>query len=119
MLESIYIENFAIIDQLQIDFHDQMTVLTGETGAGKSIIIDAIGQLCGNRSQTSFIKSDAKSFILLSDLSCNFQPLTSFRIAFLALLLIAGRKLVKYFPYLFLARLGRNVYPKKSKEVFS
>ena len=45
MLESIYIENFAIIDQLQIDFHDQMTVLTGETGAGKSIIIDAIGQL--------------------------------------------------------------------------
>ena len=59
MLESIYIENFAIIDQLQIDFHDQMTVLTGETGAGKSIIIDAIGQLCGNRSQTNFIKSEA------------------------------------------------------------
>ena len=59
MLESIYIENFAIIDQLQIDFHDKMTVLTGETGAGKSIIIDAIGQLCGNRSQTNFIKSEA------------------------------------------------------------
>ena len=45
MLESIYIENFAIIDQLQIDFHDQMTVLTGETGAGKSIIIDAVSHL--------------------------------------------------------------------------
>lgn len=58
MLESIYIENFAIIDQLEIDFSDQMTVLTGETGAGKSIIIDAIGQLMGNRSQTSFIKAD-------------------------------------------------------------
>ena len=64
MLESIYIENFAIIDRLEVSFHDQMTVLTGETGAGKSIIIDAIGQLMGNRSQTSFIKSGCnESFI--------------------------------------------------------
>lgn len=58
MLESIYIENFAIIDRLEVDFHNYMTVLTGETGAGKSIIIDAIGQLMGNRSQSSFIKAD-------------------------------------------------------------
>ena len=39
MIESLYIENFAIIDQVQIDFQSGMTVLTGETGAGKSIII--------------------------------------------------------------------------------
>lgn len=58
MLESIYIENFTIIDRLEVDFHNHMTVLTGETGAGKSIIIDAIGQLMGNRSQSSFIKAD-------------------------------------------------------------
>lgn len=58
MLESIYIENFAIIDRLEVYFHNHMTVLTGETGAGKSIIIDAIGQLMGNRSQSSFIKAD-------------------------------------------------------------
>lgn len=58
MLESIYIENFAIIDRLEVNFHNHMTVLTGETGAGKSIIIDAIGQLMGNRSQSSFIKAD-------------------------------------------------------------
>ena len=58
MLESIYIENFAMIDRLEVDFHNHMTVLTGETGAGKSIIIDAIGQLMGNRSQSSFIKAD-------------------------------------------------------------
>ena len=44
MIESLYIENFAIIDQVQIDFQSGMTVLTGETGAGKSIIIDAIGR---------------------------------------------------------------------------
>lgn len=59
MIESLYIENFAIIDQVQIDFQSGMTVLTGETGAGKSIIIDAIGQLIGQRSQPSFVKNRA------------------------------------------------------------
>lgn len=59
MIESLYIENFAIIDQVQIDFQSGMTVLIGETGAGKSIIIDAIGQLIGQRSQPSFVKNGA------------------------------------------------------------
>ena len=59
MIESLYIENFAIIDQVQIDFQSGMTVLTGGTGAGKSIIIDAIGQLIGQRSQPSFVKNGA------------------------------------------------------------
>lgn len=59
MIESLYIENFAIIDQVQIDFQSGMIVLTGETGAGKSIIIDAIGQLIGQRSQPSFVKNGA------------------------------------------------------------
>ena len=59
MIESLYIENLAIIDQVQIDFQSGMTVLTGETGAGKSIIIDAIGQLIGQRSQPSFVKNGA------------------------------------------------------------
>lgn len=59
MIESLYIENFAIIDQVQIDFQSGMTVLTGETGAGKSIIIDAIGQLIGQRSQPSLVKNGA------------------------------------------------------------
>lgn len=59
MIESLYIENFAIINQVQIDFQSGMTVLTGETGAGKSIIIDAIGQLIGQRSQPSFVKNGA------------------------------------------------------------
>lgn len=59
MIESLYIENFAIIDQVQIDFQSGMTVLTGETGAGKSIIIDAIGQSIGQRSQPSFVKNGA------------------------------------------------------------
>ena len=43
------IRDFAIIDQLTVDFGTNMTVLTGETGAGKSIIIDALGLLAGGR----------------------------------------------------------------------
>ena len=44
------------IDTLQIDFSQGMTVITGETGAGKSIIIDAIGQLAGDRTSLDLIK---------------------------------------------------------------
>ncbi len=49
MLKSIYINNFAIIDELELDFFSGMSVLTGETGAGKSIIIDALNLALGNR----------------------------------------------------------------------
>ncbi len=64
MIESITIDNFAIINHLSIDFNENMTVLTGETGAGKSIIIDAIGQLIGHRTQTTFLgKYKDKAFI--------------------------------------------------------
>ena len=45
MLSNIYIKNFAIIDEIEIDFHENMSVLTGETGAGKSILIDSSKQL--------------------------------------------------------------------------
>lgn len=71
MIESLYIENFAIIDQVQIDFQSGMTVLTGETGAGKSIIIDAIGQLIGQRSQPSFVKNGADYALIEGVFSSN------------------------------------------------
>ncbi len=53
MLKSIYISNFAIIDELELDFFAGMSVLTGETGAGKSIIIDALNLTLGNRADRS------------------------------------------------------------------
>jgi len=53
MLKSIYIKNFAIITELDLDFYDGMSVLTGETGAGKSIIIDALNLALGNRADRS------------------------------------------------------------------
>lgn len=57
MLKKLIINNFAIINKLQIDFHHGMTALTGETGAGKSIIIDALGLLVGSRSSIDFIRT--------------------------------------------------------------
>lgn len=59
MLESLSIENFAIIDWVSIDFSSGMTVLSGETGAGKSIIIDAVALLCGGRGSVDFIRKGA------------------------------------------------------------
>lgn len=64
MLKSLYISSFVIIDQTRIDFENGMSVLTGETGAGKSIIIDALGQLCGNRASVSLIKKNCSKAII-------------------------------------------------------
>lgn len=56
MLQELTIDNLAIIKHLTLTFADQMTVLTGETGAGKSIIIDAVGLLAGGRGSQEFIR---------------------------------------------------------------
>lgn len=64
MLKSLYISSFVIIDEVQIEFHDGMSALTGETGAGKSIIVDAIGQLLGNRTSSQFVKKGAQKAVI-------------------------------------------------------
>lgn len=56
MLQELTIDNLAIIKHLSLEFANQMTVLTGETGAGKSIIIDAVGLLAGGRGSQEFIR---------------------------------------------------------------
>lgn len=53
MLQELSVKNFAIISSLQLEFQMGMTVLTGETGAGKSIIIDAMGLLTGGRGRAT------------------------------------------------------------------
>lgn len=60
MLTELSIRNFAIIEELHIGFEEGLTVLTGETGAGKSIIIDAVQLLCGARGSSEFIRHGAK-----------------------------------------------------------
>jgi DNA repair protein RecN (Recombination protein N) len=50
MLSALHLRDFVIVRQLDLDFANGLTVLTGETGAGKSILIDALGLLLGDRS---------------------------------------------------------------------
>ena len=57
MLEHLHIENIALIKSLDLDLPDGFNVLTGETGAGKSIIIDSIGLVIGERASKELIKS--------------------------------------------------------------
>ena len=57
MLKQLYIKNFTLIDELNIQMHSGFSVITGETGAGKSIILGAIGLLLGNRADSKSIKA--------------------------------------------------------------
>lgn len=64
MLKHLYIRNYALIDELDIDFPAGFSVITGETGAGKSIILGAIGLLVGNRADIKSIKPGAKKCVI-------------------------------------------------------
>lgn len=78
MLVSLNVKNFAIIDNIEIDFHQGMSVLTGETGAGKSLIIDAIGLLFGKRAANDMIRyGEAKATIegVFTDFSSEVKKL--------------------------------------------
>ncbi|NMA95336.1 MAG: DNA repair protein RecN [Clostridiales bacterium] len=64
MLSHLYIENIALIDKLTIDFHSGLNIITGETGTGKSIVIDSINLLLGDRADRSLIRSgEASAYI--------------------------------------------------------
>jgi len=64
LLCRLYIQNFALVDQLEIELHPGFNVLTGETGAGKSIIIDAVDIVTGGQGLTDFIRSGAEKAIV-------------------------------------------------------
>lgn len=64
MLKKLYIRNFTLIDTLDIDFHPGFSVITGETGAGKSIILGAIGLLLGQRADSKMIKHGADKCVI-------------------------------------------------------
>ena len=57
MIKHISIKNFAIIENAEVDFHDGLNIITGETGAGKSIVIEAVSLALGSRADTAFIRS--------------------------------------------------------------
>ncbi|KAA8325574.1 DNA repair protein RecN [Leuconostoc carnosum] len=64
MLENLIIENFAIIEKVNLEFDGGMSVLTGETGAGKSIIIDALSMLTGGRANSEMVRHGSHKAVL-------------------------------------------------------
>ncbi len=74
MLTNIQVRNFAIIDEVDIEFLNGMTVLTGETGAGKSILVDAMGLVLGERGSASLVRSGAKRAEFVADFDISELP---------------------------------------------
>lgn len=72
MLRSLYIKNFALIAEARIDFSEGLNIITGETGAGKSIVVNAIAQLCGERSSVELVRKGAPKAILEAEIE--FAP---------------------------------------------
>lgn len=64
MLQSLHIHNFALIEDLHLTFGEGVTIFTGETGAGKSILLDAIGMLAGKRASAAFVRQGTDSFLV-------------------------------------------------------
>lgn len=74
MLAQLTISNFAIVRELEIDFHSGMTAITGETGAGKSIAIDALGLCLGGRAEADMIRAGASRADLCARFSLKDTP---------------------------------------------
>jgi len=75
VLTNIQVRNFAIIDQVEIEFSAGMTVLTGETGAGKSILVDAMGLVLGERGGSGLVRSGAKRAEFTAEFDLGNLPL--------------------------------------------
>ena len=78
MLRHLYIKNFTLIDELDMDFHGGFSVITGETGAGKSIILGAIGLLLGQRADLKAIKQGADRCIIEARFDLSRYDMVSF-----------------------------------------
>ena len=78
MLKHLYIKNFTLIDTLDIDFKTGFSVITGETGAGKSIVLGAIGLLLGQRADSKSIKAGAEKCIIEASFDLSRYQMESF-----------------------------------------
>lgn len=74
MLQQLHISNYAIIQELHIQFGKQLNVITGETGAGKSILLGAVGLLLGNRADTSVLGNAEKKCVVEAEFSIAKNP---------------------------------------------
>ena len=78
MLASISIKNYALINELHIDFSSGLSIITGETGAGKSILLGALGLVLGNRADSSTLKNTTRKCIVEAILSVEKYNLQDF-----------------------------------------
>ncbi len=78
MLKQLYIKNFALIDELDVNFQAGFSVITGETGAGKSIILGALGLLLGNRADLKAIKEGENRCIVEAEFEIDAEKFKSF-----------------------------------------
>lgn len=78
MLKHLYIKNYALIEELNIDIHSGFSVITGETGAGKSIMLGAIGLLLGQRADNKIIQEGAQRCVIEAEFSLRDYHLESF-----------------------------------------
>ena len=69
MLRSLSIKQYALIDDLSIDFISGLTILTGETGAGKSIILGALGMILGDRASSEAVRAGAAKAVVEGEFS--------------------------------------------------
>ncbi|MAD98109.1 MAG: DNA repair protein RecN [Flavobacteriaceae bacterium] len=78
MLTQLYIKNYALIEELNIQFHDGLSIITGETGAGKSIILGALGLVLGNRADSTSLKDSSQKCIIEARFSIKNYGLKDF-----------------------------------------
>ena len=78
MINSLLIKNYAIIEELEIDFSDRLTIITGETGAGKSILLGALGLIMGKRADTKSLYNEEKKCIIEGHFRIGHYELQSF-----------------------------------------
>ena len=69
MLLTLHIENIAVIEKAEISFTDGFNVLTGETGAGKSIVIDSINAILGERTSKDIIRNGCENAVIVAEFS--------------------------------------------------
>ncbi|MBN2349628.1 MAG: DNA repair protein RecN [Bacteroidales bacterium] len=78
MLKNLYIENYALIEKLKVDFRPGFTIITGETGAGKSILLGALSLILGKRADTAVLKDKTKKCIVEGEFDISNYNLRSF-----------------------------------------
>src|SRR2546422_2986793 len=73
MLRFLRVRNFALIDQLELHFENGFNLLSGETGAGKSIIVDALGLLCGAKASAEMVRTGESRAVIEAIFDINLR----------------------------------------------